>query len=73
MSQRKLAVDECVEDGEQRWRMNSIRSSAMSDVFSPFHIFTDWLFASDLRSHYLRVLALTCPLVISPHPLQIFV
>ena len=34
MSQQKLAVDERVEDGEWRWRMNSVRSSAMVLVFS---------------------------------------
>ena len=60
-----------------RWWMNFLRSSAMSDAFIVLFTFLAlfWLFfcKSDPRSHYLRVLALTCPLVISPRPLQIFV
>ena len=56
-----------------RCRMNSVRSSAMSDVFIVLFISLPhfWFICkSDPRSHYLRVLAL---LVISPRPLQIFV
>ena len=66
-----------VEDGEWRWRTNSIRSSAMSDVFVVLFIFLAHfclvICKSDPRSHYLRVLAPTCPLVILPRPLQTFV
>ena len=41
----ELAVDARVEDdeSERRCQTNSIRSSAMSDVFSPFHISTTLL------------------------------
>ena len=68
MSQRN-SVDKRIEDGKSMVmaQRNSI-SSAMSDI--SFHISTALnLFASDPHLHYLRVLAL---LVISPHPLQLF-
>ena len=67
-----------VEDGKWWWRMVSIRSSAMSDVFVVLFTFLAHfqlvICKSDPCSPYLHVLALTCPLVIlPPRPLQIFV